>query len=105
MAAASSRSAKQRANPSSVSSNQYPNMTKTQILGKSKRRDGCGNLKEVAPTMPDDDYDWADDDALNAEDTMRTFEALGPDVEITGPPEGAGIPPHFRQTASLTSAY
>lgn len=35
--------------------------------------------------MPKDDDDWADDDSLSADETMRIFEALGPDVEITGP--------------------
>lgn len=25
------------------------------------------------------DYDWADDESLSAEETMRIFEALGPD--------------------------
>jgi hypothetical protein len=39
--------------------------------------------------MPDNDYDWADDDSLSAEETMRIFESLGPDVEITGPHESA----------------
>lgn len=32
-------------------------------------------------------YDWADDDTLSTEDTMWIFDTLGPDVEITGPPE------------------
>jgi hypothetical protein len=54
--------------------------------------------------MPDDDYDWADDDTLSAEETMQIFEALGPDEEVTGPPEST-IPAQFRPTASLTSAY
>jgi hypothetical protein len=35
--------------------------------------------------MPKDKYDWADDDSLSADETMRIFEALGTDVEITGP--------------------
>jgi hypothetical protein len=55
--------------------------------------------------MHDDDYDWADDETLNYDETMKIIDALGPDVEITGPPEGAEIPPQFRQTAALTSAY
>ena len=79
-------------------------MTKTQILGKSRRRDGCGDREEVAAAMPDDDYDWADDETLNYDETMKIIDALGPDVEITGP-EGAGIPLQYRQTASLTLAY
>lgn len=66
-------------------------MIKTQILGKLRQRDGCGNREEVRPRMPDDDYDWADDDTLSAEETMRIFEALGPDVEITGPPTYAYV--------------
>jgi hypothetical protein len=78
-------------------------MTKTQILGKFKRRDGCGNREEVAPAMhDDDDYDWADDETLNYEQTMKIVDALGPDVEITGPP---GVPEKFRSTEGLTSAY
>lgn len=78
-------------------------MTKTQILGKLRRRDGCGNREEVGPTMPnDDDYDWADDETLSAEETMRIFEALGPDVPITGPPNTAG---EHIVPSELTFAY
>jgi hypothetical protein len=78
-------------------------MTKMQILGRSKQRDGCGNREEVAPMH--DDYDWADDETLSYDETMKIIDALGPDVEITGPPKGAEIPPQYRQTASLTCAY
>ena len=31
-------------------------------------------------------YDWADDDTMSAEETMRRVDELGPDVEVTGPP-------------------
>lgn len=55
--------------------------------------------------MPSDDYDWADDDTLSAEETMKIFEALGPDVEITGPPSNINIPDEYRSTAGLTSTY
>lgn len=82
-----------------------PTNAKLNNLGSLKRRDGCGNREEVAPTIPDDDYDLADDDTLSAEETMRIFEALGPDVEITGPPSNTIIPGAFRSTAGLTSAY
>ena len=41
-----------------------------QILGKLRRRDGCGNREEVAPTMPNGDYDRADGDTMRAEDTF-----------------------------------
>ena len=34
--------------------------------------------------MPDESYDWADDDSLGFDETMRIFEALGPDIELTG---------------------
>jgi hypothetical protein len=50
---------------------QYQNVMKMQILGELRRRDGCGNREEVAPTMPDGD-DWADDDMVRAEDTFRS---------------------------------
>jgi hypothetical protein len=53
--------------------------------------------------MPnDDDYDWADDETLSAEETMRIFEALGPDVPITGPPHTAG---EHIVPSELTFAY
>ena len=32
--------------------------------------------------MPDG-YDWVDDDTLSAEETMRIFEGLGPEVTLT----------------------
>jgi predicted transcriptional regulator len=32
-------------------------------------------------------YDWADDPNLNAEETMRIVESLGPGVTVTGPPD------------------
>lgn len=38
--------------------------------------------------MPDNEpYDWADDDSMSAEETMRRFESLGPEP-TTGPPAG-----------------
>lgn len=43
--------------------------------------------------MPGDEpYDWADDDSMSAEETMRRFEALGPEP-TTGPA-------YSRETAS-----
>jgi hypothetical protein len=80
-------------------------MTKTQILGKFKRRDGCSNREEAAPAMHDDDYDWADDETLNYEETMKIIDGLGPDVEVTGPPARTLMSEEFRPAAVLTSAY
>jgi hypothetical protein len=53
---------------------------KMQILGKLRRRDGCGNREEVAPTMPDGDDDWGDDDTMRAEDI---FPSAGPTLALT----------------------
>jgi hypothetical protein len=39
--------------------------------------------------MPENEpYDWADDDSMSAEETMRRFESLNP-VPTTGPSERA----------------
>lgn len=53
--------------------------------------------------MPDDDYDWADDETLSLDETVRIFDALGPDVEVTGPPEHV-VPKEltFAYTATTT---
>jgi hypothetical protein len=37
---------------------------------EGKTSHGCGNREEVAPTMPDGDDGWADDDTMRAEDTF-----------------------------------
>jgi hypothetical protein len=37
---------------------------------------------------PNEPYDWADDDTMSAAETMRRFEALGPELTI-GPPDSA----------------
>jgi len=44
----------------------------------------------------DDDYDWADDETLTAEQFDQIFESLGPEIEITGPPTGTLITEGFQ---------
>ena len=53
-------------------------------------------------------YDWADDDSMSAEETMRRFEALGPEP-TTGPGgnysrETAGTPVKASITSSTVGA-
>jgi hypothetical protein len=53
-------------------------------------------------------YDWADDDSMSAEETMRRFEALGPEP-TTGPAanylrETAGTPVKAVITSSTVAA-
>jgi hypothetical protein len=43
----------------------------------------CARDECICPV--DDAYDWVDDDSMSAEETMRRFEALGPE-ETVGPP-------------------
>lgn len=35
-------------------------------------------------------YDWADDETLNYEETMKIVDALGPDEEVTSKPDSGG---------------
>jgi hypothetical protein len=56
----------------------------------------------------DEPYDWADDNSMSAEETMRRFEALGPEP-TTGPAgnysrETAGIPVKASITNSTVGA-
>jgi len=53
--------------------------------------------------MPDDDYDWADDDTLSPDEIMGIFEALGPDIEITGPPDTSRVPNELTFTYAATT--
>jgi hypothetical protein len=60
--------------------------------------------------MSDEPYDWADDDSMSAEETMRRFEALHP-VPTTGPPVVRNFQlvftgtPHVVRTAQTSGAF
>jgi hypothetical protein len=57
----------------------------TPILGRYEQRDGFEYpINEEMNAMPDEPYDWVDDDSMSEEETMRRFEAGNP-VETTGP--------------------
>ena len=47
--------------------------------------DCCHGIQGLCQLCDGDDYDWAEDETLNYEQTMKIVDALGHDVEITGP--------------------